>query len=612
MILILLVLLPMLLVNLTSAAVSRRCPSAPFALMQGLLSCAACIAVCGFVLIPLDRAQLYSTSGILQFSASKTVILLCIVLPAALGLLFGLVLQEGIVPAPLRRRHPVAGGITLALFFALLLLSQAYLWGRMVYGRVTLDELLFYINMPLKGTSLSFVQSVLISVVLPAVLAFLPVLALCALPARTPREITAARRIHLSLFPLRLPLLPILAALLVWLAALLSAANSMLDISSYISSYRNASTFIEENYVSPKDVSIVFPEQKRNLITIYLESCETAPQDIENGGVFPFNLMPELTQIAQENVSFSRDTRITGAAVPLYASWTIAGLVAQTAGLPLLNIINEAADVDALLPGAISLGDLLRDEGYRLVFMAGSDFTFGGRRAYFTTHGNYEIWDLLYARESGILPIDYYTYWGFEDMKLYSYAKDKLLELAQGDQPFHFSMLTVDTHNPGYRCPLCPTNYQDSGIDALNYADTLRCASAQLAEFVAWCQQQPFYENTTIVVTGDHEGKQDYFYRNMFNDEHADASIGHYAYNAFINSAVEPVIAQNRLFTTLDYFPTTLASIGVSIEGDRLGLGTNLFSDTPTLSEQYGEDLVLAELKKKSVFYKEHLLYQKD
>ena len=612
MILLLLGLLPALLVNLAATAVSRRRPSAPFALLQGVLGMGACLAVCALVLIPQGRAQLDSADGILRLTASRSLILTCIALPVALGLVLGLVLREEPAPTPVKRRHPVAGGIALALFFVLLLLSQAYLWGKNVYGHVTLDELLFYLNMPLAGTSRSFVQSVLISVVLPAVLAFLPVLALCALPVRQPRQITLLRRIRLPLFPLRLPLLLSYAVMLLWLVMLLRSANSMLKIRSYIASYQNASTFIEENYVSPDEVAIVFPERKRNLITIYLESCETAPQDTESGGVLPVNLMPELTQLARDNVSFSRDTRITGASIPRRASWTMAGLVAQTAGLPLLTKTNSGEMAAELLPGAVALGDLLRDEGYRLVFMAGSDFTFGGRRAYFATHGNYEIWDLLHARETGALPEDYYVFWGFEDMKLYAYAREKLLELAAGDQPFHFSLLTVDTHNPGYRCPLCPTDYQDAGSDSLNFADTLRCSSAQAAQFIAWCQQQPFYENTTIVVTGDHEGKQKYFYRNMLSDEYAEQHIGRYAYNAFINSAAEPVRTQNRLFTTLDFFPTTLASLGVTIEGNRLGLGTDLFSGAQTLCEQYGEELVLAELEKKSVFYNQRLLYGRD
>ncbi len=34
---------------------------------------------------------------------------------------------------------------------------------------------------------------------------------------------------------------------------------------------------------------------------------------------------------------------------------------------------------------------------------------------------------------------------------------------------------------------------------------------------------------------------------------------------------------KNREFTTLDMFPTTLAALGCTIEGDKLGFGVNLF-----------------------------------
>ena len=47
-------------------------------------------------------------------------------------------------------------------------------------------------------------------------------------------------------------------------------------------------------------------------------------------------------------------------------------------------------------------------------------------------------------------------------------------------------------------------------------------------------------------------------------------------------------------------FPTTLSAIGADIEGDRLGLGTDLFSSTPTLCEELGEDLYKEELEKSS------------
>ena len=54
--------------------------------------------------------------------------------------------------------------------------------------------------------------------------------------------------------------------------------------------------------------------------------------------------------------------------------------------------------------------------------------------------------------------------------------------------------------------------------------------------------------------------------------------------------------------------PTTLAAMGITIEGDRLGLGTNLFSDKKTLTEEYGHAHVNREFQKYSPFYNKFLL----
>jgi len=48
--------------------------------------------------------------------------------------------------------------------------------------------------------------------------------------------------------------------------------------------------------------------------------------------------------------------------------------------------------------------------------------------------------------------------------------------------------------------------------------------------------------------------------------------------------------------------------MGVEIEGNRLGLGTNLFSDRPTMAEEYGYEYLDYELQKNSEFYKTHFL----
>ncbi len=58
----------------------------------------------------------------------------------------------------------------------------------------------------------------------------------------------------------------------------------------------------------------------------------------------------------------------------------------------------------------------------------------------------------------------------------------------------------------------------------------------------------------------------------------------------------------------MDMFPTTLAALGVEIKGDRLALGTNLFSGRNTLLEDMGFEKLEAELSKRSIFYNNNLL----
>ena len=161
-------------------------------------------------------------------------------------------------------------------------------------------------------------------------------------------------------------------------------------------------------------------------------------------------------------------------------------------------------------------------------------------------------------------------------------------------------MLTCDTHFPnGYQCRLCRQDY------GAKYPNVLRCSARQVQAFVQWIQAQDFYENTTIVLCGDHLTMDPNFLKDT-NEKYVST-----IYNCFINSPIEPVNEKNRQFGTFDMFPTTLAAMGVEIEGNRLGLGTNLFSDKETLTEHYSFTILNDELQKNSNFYNETFLHMK-
>lgn len=243
-------------------------------------------------------------------------------------------------------------------------------------------------------------------------------------------------------------------------------------------------------------------------------------------------------------------------------------------------------------------GEILRENDYNLEIIMGSDGTFGGRKQYYTTNGNYKIFDLNYAIEQGKMRVEDQVWWGFEDDRLFDWSKQEVEELSKGNKPFNYIMLTADTHFiDGYLSEKAEKNFDNK------YENVHAYSSKCITEFIEWVKQQEFYNNTTIVVIGDHLGMQNEFYEKKITNDYQRT-----IYNVIINPVIEVKNNKNRIFTTMDMYPTILASIGVEIEGNRLGLGTNLYSGIPTLCEELGYDNLNEELKKNSKLYNKYIL----
>ena len=488
--------------------------------------------------------------------------------------------------------------IWIGMLFSILLVVSGVLlvalarWVFATWNGLKMDEVIYHINAPIEGTGGDMIASGIVNCVIPAGLAGL---------FYTAALLMYRKRRRVRTYLVRLG--AVCGALMIVLTMIFSW--NRLDMGTYISNELNASSFIEDHYADPAKVSITFPEKKRNVIYIYLESMEMTYSDAMNGGAFNRNVIPELTALGEANEDFSgSDPLLNGADVLPGSTYTMAAMFTQTTGLPLKvdlsdtftdarGSFNKMNTQDSFFSGVTSLGDILKKEGYNQVLMLGSNATFGGRRLYFSQHGDYEIDDYEWAIEQGLIPENYYVFWGYEDAKLFSYAKDRLTNLAAQDKPFNFSMLTVDTHfEDGYYCDLCTDSFRGN-----QYANVMACSSRQVADFVNWVKEQDFYEDTTIIIAGDHLTMDTDFCQNV--GENYDRRT----FNVWINPAAEPADPdRKRSYSTLDCFPTTLAAMGCQIEGDRLGLGTNLFSAEDTLMEQYGYEELSDEMSRKSEF----------
>ena len=487
--------------------------------------------------------------------------------------------------------------ISTALLCLLILLGFACFfsaaWYVKVYGRIGFDSVLYTLTGGLGGVNPDLVRKYLTGAAIPALSCTL-VAALLLLWQGNPLLCIG----KLTVYPLR-RWLSVVLSLLLSMGLLIHAAFNVQFVDYTINSNRTGLLY-EDEYVDPAAANIAFPKEKRNLIYIMLESMETSYLDKDMGGALEYNLIPELTKLAQDNINFSHNEYVGGFREVTGTSWTIGAMVGHTAGIP-LKVPNGIADWQngygkdgEFLPGAASITSLLQEQGYNQALMVGSDVGFGGRETYFDTHGMDSIYDLYTAWYDGTVKYGYWNgWWGFEDTILYDYAKNVITLMASGEQPFAFTMLTVDTHHiGGYKCGLCVDAHEEQ------YENVISCASRQVYQFVQWIMEQDFFENTTIVITGDHcSMDKGYFSRNV------DGEYQRHVYNCFINAAATPFNTQNRQFCAMDMFPTTLAAMGCTIEGQRLGLGTNLFSGRRTLMEELGYTKLCTELTKKSEYY---------
>lgn len=490
--------------------------------------------------------------------------------------------------------------VTLLAFFVAALSR----WFDDTFG-IRLEELLFTLRTPFKDADISFLTGILpyflrtlpyFGAIAAGLLLFRFVL-LRRYDLRLCVKLRRGRTCSVSL-PFACCLL-LLAASLSALFLIFRAEYLKLEVPAYLDSLRHQTTLYEDYYVQPTDDILTAPAKKKNLLCIYMESMENTYASVEDGGFQPVNYIPNLTALAAENVSFSDSDKLGGAHNPSGTGWTVAALFATSSGLPFRfpGAANSMDEHTAFASGVTSLGDLLAAQGYTQEFLCGSPGNYAGRADYYAQHGGAQIYDYDAALTNGDIPADHYVWWGYEDQYLYEIAQKELTRLSAGDAPFALTMLTVDTHHVGgYVCDLCGDEYENQT------ANVVRCADRQIGDFLDWCKEQDFYDDTLIVVLGDHPRMDSELVEDIDDFDRTN-------YNLFLNvdaALSDSAQTTNRLYTPMDLFPTIFAALGNRIDGDRLGIGTNLFSSRPTLSEELGYDALNQEIQHYSQYYIKH------
>ena len=186
------------------------------------------------------------------------------------------------------------------------------LWLNHEYAQIHLDEVLFQLKAPTEGMQPSLLGSAILWLI---VLPLLLTLFLLFLYWRY-----ASRK-------------NLLAYAISFLIIVLFLLGLHVDAFHFMKNTVTESDFIEDNYVKADPEILHFPKEKRNLIYIFLESMESSYADEKSGLKIAGTCIPELKQLADENLYFSNTDTIGGAMSLPGTTWTAAAMTAQTSGM---------------------------------------------------------------------------------------------------------------------------------------------------------------------------------------------------------------------------------------------------------------------------------------
>lgn len=333
--------------------------------------------------------------------------------------------------------------------------------------------------------------------------------------------------------------------------------------------------YFAEHYVYPAKVKVEAVKPK-SLVLIYVESLEDTYKDPK---IFGKDLVASLEHF--NGVSFGRFQQAPG------TGWTIAGITSTQCGLPLKSVSlydgnDQGENIKSFLPNAVCLGDILHNAGYYNVYMAGDALTFSGKGKFFEDHH----YDEVYGREElkGNRTANDMNFWGLYDDDLLALVKAKLIKLHAQNQPFNLTINTIDTHGPdGHFSKYCKAH----GIKDFN--GIVECTSNQVAELLVFMKQNKYFQDTNVVIMGDHLAMENPVYDKLKKVKER------HVYNMLIST--KRVIKNREDVLHFDMFPTILEFIGFKVEGGKLGLGYTAISkaaDMPPANEfeEMNEDLL--------------------
>ncbi|GLX66045.1 LTA synthase family protein [Paenibacillus glycanilyticus] len=335
----------------------------------------------------------------------------------------------------------------------------------------------------------------------------------------------------------------------------------------------------EKGVTEPADPAFWEAAKGKNVIVIQLEAFQNFLINLKIDGQ---EITPNMNKLASGHFYFPHFFQQVGQGNTADAEF----VVNTSLYVPPNGAASEVyADKD--LP---SMPKAFAANGYQTATFHTNNIMFWNRDQLYKALG----WDKYY--DDRFFGKDDIVAFGPSDEVLYAKTADELAKMQQTGQPFYTQLISMSGHHP-FRIPeskfkiTLPTRYQNTlvgdYIEAQNYADYA------LGQFIDELKQNGVWDNSVIVLYGDHQGLPIYSLNNDEKKLMKEIYGRDYALPDMMNIPLVMSVPgqQPQVFQQVggqsDIFPTIANLTGVSLK-DQVHFGQDLLNNTTNiLPERY-------------------------
>jgi len=298
----------------------------------------------------------------------------------------------------------------------------------------------------------------------------------------------------------------------------------------------------------------------RNLIVVQMESFQNFLVGMELGGQ---EITPTLNELKEQSFYFKNVYQSIA-----QGNTSDAEFVVNTGFYPPAQGSASQTYGDKRIP---SLPRLLNGLGYQTVTLHTNEVEFWNRIQMYPALGFKKYYDQTYFGDDDIIAF------GPSDEVLYKKTLPVLTKLQEQNKPFYAQLIAQSSHHPF----LPPENKEMitlpeawEGTDIGNYIKLANYADKALGQFIDALKESGIWENSVLVVYGDHFGVSSHSLSNE-DRELLEQQLGHEydlrtVHNIPLFIAVPGVTDEGRTFThtggQIDIMATVANLLGISLD----------------------------------------------